>query len=88
KDRHAGAAGCHRSGKSIGSVLDEVQQFRPRAVAYSAMYHKDVALPDRLSGGVGVMINCREATGRVTALVPDEEAGDEEITHDLPRAAL
>ncbi|MGO7184153.1 LacI family DNA-binding transcriptional regulator [Rhizobium brockwellii] len=73
----------HRSGQSIGSVLDEVQQFRPRAVAYAAMYHKDVALPDRLAGSVGVMINCREAAGRVTALVPDEEGGAREIVRYL-----
>ncbi|MEK1897976.1 MAG: LacI family DNA-binding transcriptional regulator, partial [Rhizobium sp.] len=53
----------HSSGQSFGSVLDEVQQFRPRAVAYAAMYHKDVALSDRLAGAVGVMINCREAAG-------------------------
>ncbi|MGO6994087.1 LacI family transcriptional regulator, partial [Rhizobium johnstonii] len=66
-----------------GSVLDEVQQFRPRAVAYAAMYHKDVALPDRLAGAVGVMINCREAAGRVTALVPDEEGGAREIVRYL-----
>ncbi|MGR9179821.1 LacI family DNA-binding transcriptional regulator (plasmid) [Rhizobium leguminosarum] len=73
----------HRSGQSIGSVLDEVQQFRPRAVAYAAMYHKHVALPDRLAGAVGVMINCREAAGRVTALVPDEEGGAREIVRYL-----
>jgi len=73
----------HSSGQSIGSVLDEVQQFRPRAVAYAAMYHKDVDLPPTLAGSVGVMINCREASGRVTSLVPDEEGGAREIVRYL-----
>ncbi|WP_183801078.1 LacI family DNA-binding transcriptional regulator [Rhizobium sp. BK316] len=73
----------HSSGQSIGSVLGEVQQFRPRAVAYAAMYHKDVALPEKLTGSVGVMINCRETSGRVTSLVPDEEGGAREIVRYL-----
>ena len=77
----------HSSGQEIGSVLDEVQQFRPRAIAYAAMYHKSVAVPDKLVGTVGVMINCREATGRVTALVPDEEGGAREIVRYLLAAA-
>lgn len=76
----------HSSGQSMSAVLDEVQQFRPRAVAYAAMYHKDVALPGKLTGAVGVMINCREAEGRVTSLVPDEEGGAEEIVRYLVAA--
>jgi DNA-binding LacI/PurR family transcriptional regulator len=73
----------HSSGQEIGAVLDEVQQFRPRAVAYAAMYHKEVAVPQKLVGAVGVMINCREAEGRITSLVPDEEGGAHEIVRYL-----
>lgn len=73
----------HSSGQTMGSVLDEVQQFRPRAVAYAAMYHKEIALPEKLVGALGVMINCREASGRVTSLVPDEEGGAREIVRHL-----
>ncbi|MBN9052812.1 LacI family DNA-binding transcriptional regulator (plasmid) [Shinella sp. PSBB067] len=73
----------HGSGREIDAVLGEVQQFRPRAVAYAAMFHKNVALPDKLAGALGVMINCREATGRVTSLVPDEEGGAREIVRHL-----
>lgn len=73
----------HSSGQEIGSVLDEVQQFRPRAVAYASMYHKAVAVPQKLVGTVGVMINCREAEGRITSLVPDEEGGAREIVRYL-----
>lgn len=59
--------------RDVGSVLEEVRRFRPRAIAYAAMYHKTVALPEELVGNVGIMINCSEANGRVTSLVPDEE---------------
>ncbi len=68
---------------TAGAVLDEVQQFRPRAIAYAAMYHKNVDLPERLAGAVGVMINCRDASGRVTSLVPDEEGGARDIVRHL-----
>ncbi len=73
----------HSSGQTMGSVLDEVQQFRPRAIAYAAMYHKEVSLPGKLAGAVGVMINCREPSGRVTSLVPDEEGAAREIVRYL-----
>ncbi|TXI05716.1 MAG: LacI family DNA-binding transcriptional regulator [Rhizobium sp.] len=69
--------------RDVGSVLEEVRRFRPRAIAYAAMYHKSVALPPDLTNSVGVMINCREATGRVTSLVPDEEAAAAEVTRHL-----
>jgi len=47
------------------------------------MYHKTVALPPDVANNVGVMINCREADGRVTSLVPDEEAAAAEVTRHL-----
>jgi DNA-binding LacI/PurR family transcriptional regulator len=71
------------STRDIGSVVEEVRRFRPRAIAYAAMYHKTVALPEELAGNVGVMINCREVNGRVTSLVPDEEGAAFEITSHL-----
>ncbi|MGQ8632351.1 LacI family DNA-binding transcriptional regulator [Agrobacterium sp. DKPNP3] len=73
----------HSSGQMLGSVLDEVLQFRPRAVAYAAMYHKQIALPAKLARAVRVMINCREAAGRVTSLVPDEARAAREIVRHL-----
>lgn len=73
----------NHGGGSGGTVLDEVRQFRPRAIAYAAMYHKTVELPEKLAGAVGVMINCRDAAGRVTSLVPDEEGGAREIVRHL-----
>ncbi|WP_040678268.1 LacI family DNA-binding transcriptional regulator [Rhizobium mesoamericanum] len=70
-------------GRSVASVLEEVRRFRPRAIAYAAMYHKTVSLPPELSKSVGVMINCREAGDRVTSLVPDEEEAAAEMTRYL-----
>ncbi|CDM59388.1 MULTISPECIES: LacI family DNA-binding transcriptional regulator [Rhizobium] len=69
--------------RDVASVLEEVRRFRPRAIAYAAMYHKTVALPEALVGNVGIMINCSEANGRVTSLVPDEESAAFEITRHL-----
>ncbi|RUM17231.1 LacI family DNA-binding transcriptional regulator [Rhizobium phaseoli] len=72
--------GGHRS---IASILDEMRRFRPRAIAYAAMYHKSVDLPREFADVVGVMINCRDANDRVTSLVPDETGAALEITNYL-----
>ncbi|OHV79839.1 LacI family DNA-binding transcriptional regulator [Ensifer sp. LCM 4579] len=66
--------------RDVASVLEEVRRFRPRAIAYAAMYHKTVSLPEEFADTVGVMINCREANDRVTSLVPDEVGAAQEIT--------
>ncbi|WP_132560568.1 LacI family DNA-binding transcriptional regulator [Rhizobium sullae] len=69
--------------RDVSSVIEEVRRFRPRAIAYAAMYHKVVALPEAFVDTVGVMINCREANDRVTALVPDETGAAHEIASYL-----
>ncbi|MCA1491379.1 LacI family DNA-binding transcriptional regulator [Sinorhizobium alkalisoli] len=69
--------------RDVASVLEEVRRFRPRAIAYAAMYHKTVSLPEEFADTVGVMINCREANDRVTSLVPDEVGAAQEITSYL-----
>jgi DNA-binding LacI/PurR family transcriptional regulator len=69
--------------RDVASVIEEVRRFRPRAIAFAAMYHKVVALPEEFVGTVGVMINCREANDRVTSLVPDETGAAYEITSYL-----
>ncbi|MBB2750871.1 UNVERIFIED_ORG: DNA-binding LacI/PurR family transcriptional regulator [Rhizobium aethiopicum] len=72
--------GGHRS---VASILDEMRRFRPRAIAYAAMYHKSVDLPPEFADTVGVMINCRDANDRVTSLVPDETGAALEMTNYL-----
>ena len=71
------------AGRSIEQVHAEVRRFRPRAMAYAAMYHKVVALPPGLADGFAVMINCRDADGRVPSLVPDDEGAAYDITRHL-----
>jgi DNA-binding LacI/PurR family transcriptional regulator len=68
------------AGRDVSAVVEEIRRFRPKAIGYAAMYHKVVALPEALIGEVGVMINCRDASGRIPSLVPDEEAAAAEIT--------
>lgn len=75
--------GGHRS---VASILGEMRRFRPRAIAYAAMYHKNVDLPPEFADTVGVMINCRDANDRVTSLVPDETGAAVEITTYLIEA--
>jgi DNA-binding LacI/PurR family transcriptional regulator len=72
--------------RSIASILDEIRRFRPRAIAYAAMYHKSVDLPIEFADTVGVMINCRDTNERVTSLVPDETGAAIEITNYLLNA--
>jgi DNA-binding LacI/PurR family transcriptional regulator len=66
-------------GRDVSAVVEEVRRFRPKAIGYAAMYHKVVDLPEAILPEVGVMINCREASGRVPSLVPDEEAAAAEV---------
>jgi DNA-binding LacI/PurR family transcriptional regulator len=69
--------------RDVASVIEEVRRFRPRAIAYAAMYHKLVTLPEEFADTVGVMINCRDVNDRVTSLVPDEVGAAHDITSYL-----
>ena len=69
--------------RDIIKVYDDVSRFRPRAIGYAAMYHKEVVLPPEVADRIGVMINCRDASGRVASLVPDEEGAGNIITNHL-----
>ena len=56
--------------RDIGLAVDELERFIPRAVAYASMYHRVVEVPDGLP--IRLMINCRDAGGRIPSLVPAE----------------
>jgi DNA-binding LacI/PurR family transcriptional regulator len=73
----------HPVGTTMNSVLREVGQFQPRAVAYAASFHKLVSVPAELADCIGVLINCKEASGLVTSIIPDEERAANEITRYL-----
>ncbi|HEV7277543.1 MAG TPA: LacI family DNA-binding transcriptional regulator [Devosiaceae bacterium] len=70
-------------GRSVNSVYAELQRFRPKAIGYAAMYHKVIQLPDDVSSGLSVLINCRDAAGRVPSIVPDDEQAARDITRHL-----
>lgn len=54
----------------IGQAAGKLERFIPRAIAYAAMYHKVIDVPEGSS--IRVMINCRDRAGRVPSLVPAE----------------
>jgi DNA-binding LacI/PurR family transcriptional regulator len=70
-------------GRDIPTVLEELLRFRPKAVGYAAMYHKVIELPGSVLGKLSLLINCREASGLIPSLVPDEENAAAVITDRL-----
>lgn len=58
--------------RDIGRAAAELERFMPRAVAYAAMYHKVVDVPSDTS--LRLMVNCRDAAGRIPSIVPAEFA--------------
>ena len=67
----------------IEDLIGEVTQFRPKAVAYAAMYHKQVEIPAALRGAIRLMVNCSDSAGVLPAIVPDNEQAATEITQRL-----
>ena len=71
------------SSPDVLKTFEDIRRFRPRAIGYAAMYHKVVELPEALTDGIGVMINCRDKANNVASLVPDEEAAGQTIVNYL-----
>lgn len=69
--------------RKLKEVLDEAIRFRPMRIAYAAMFHKAVLLPASIARSIHVMINCYEASGAVSSLVPDEQQAAFEMTSHL-----
>lgn len=74
------------AGREVATVLEDLRRFRPKAIGYAAMYHKEVHLPEQARGIIGVMINCRDGAGAIPSLVPDEEEAAAEVTGHLLKA--
>lgn len=60
------------AGPDLAQGMAGMARFRPRSIAYAAMFHRIVALPPGVAPAL--MINCRDAAGHVPALVPAEHA--------------
>ena len=56
--------------RDIGAAVSDLERFVPRAIAYACMYHRELKVPQ--GAPIQVMINCRDATGVIPSLVPDE----------------
>ena len=70
--------------RDIARAIAELERFIPRATAYASMYHKVVVVPAGTS--LRLMINCRDAAGRVPSLVPAErDAARTLVAHLLER---
>ena len=72
--------------RDIDTAVSELERFIPRAIAYAAMYHKVVDMPERARGIVRLMIDCRDAKGVIPSVVPAEHAAAATlVTHLLAR---
>ncbi len=70
--------------RDIELAVAELERFIPRAVAYASMYHRVVEVPE--GSPVRLMINCRDAGGRIPSLVPAEaEAARTLVSHLFAR---
>lgn len=66
--------------RTLEAEILSLLRFKPRAIAYAAMYHKVVALPAMSAGRVAITINCRAEDGGVPAFVPAERQAALDIT--------
>lgn len=73
-------------GRDIPAALEDVSRFRPKAIGYAAMYHKVIAAPASVLGKLSILINCREESGLIPSLVPDEDDAAAVITAKLLRS--
>lgn len=64
--------------RNIGLAVAELERFIPRAVAYASMYHRVVDIPE--GSPIRLMINCRDAAGRIPSLVPAEAQAARTLT--------
>ncbi|WP_427024908.1 LacI family DNA-binding transcriptional regulator [Aureimonas ureilytica] len=72
-----------RGRDDVVAEVAELQRLMPRSIVYASMYHRTVALPASLKGTIALMVNCREASDAVPALVPAERAAGETVTAHL-----
>lgn len=71
------------SGRRIEAGLRELARLRPRAIAYAAMFHHEIVVPDEAGMAFKLMINCRDAAGRCPSLVPDERQAGRSLADHL-----
>lgn len=65
------------------AAIDMMRSYRVRGVVYGSMYHRLVRLPAALADIPAVVLNAREADGKVPSFFPDEELGGYTATRHL-----
>ena len=65
--------------RSARDGIADAQQFLPKAIVYATSYHRIVTLDEEARRAVTLCLNCREASGAVPALVPDERQAGRDI---------
>jgi DNA-binding LacI/PurR family transcriptional regulator len=68
-----------RRSSDIDREVTWLQQFKPRAIVYAAMFHKLIEFSDHAADAISVAINCQSNRADVPSLVPDEFAAAKEI---------
>lgn len=68
------------------AAIDTMLSHRVRGIAYTAMYHREVHVPEAALDTRAVCLNARDIDGRVPSIVPDEEDGGYRATTALLEA--
>ena len=61
----------------------EVRRLLPKAIGFATMYHHVVAFAPAMRDAISVTINCREESGSIPAIVPDERSAAATIVEHL-----
>ncbi|MFT3974134.1 MAG: LacI family DNA-binding transcriptional regulator [Amaricoccus sp.] len=72
--------------RSAADGVADAQRFLPTAIVYATSYHRVVTLDETVRQSVRLFLNCSETSGKVPAIVPDEQqAGAEIVAHCFAR---
>ena len=65
--------------RSVEDGIAEARRLLPRSIAFATMYNRSVTLSPAARDAIALTINCREASGSIPAIVPDERQAAETI---------
>ncbi|MGY5766501.1 LacI family DNA-binding transcriptional regulator [Brachybacterium sp. DNPG3] len=68
------------------AAIETMLSHQVRGILYTAMYHRELEVPDAALEARTVCLNARDLSGRVPSVVPDEERGGYEATRLLLEA--
>jgi DNA-binding LacI/PurR family transcriptional regulator len=72
--------------RSAEAGIADAQRFLPKAIVYATMYHRTISLAPRARKMISLTINCKDVSGRIPAIVPDEvQAAGEIVKHCFAR---